>query len=88
MALEPVVELVGGTVVGWLVGVDVGWLGDAVGVGEAVGWAVGVTRGSALLSPPCQENATYPPSGTVSEPTPCDANDHRPDFPSDHHRDQ
>ena len=53
-------------------------VGDDVGaeVGEegggALRWGVGLTRGVALLPAPCQDSATYPPSGTVSEPAPAD----------------
>ena len=67
----------------------VGWrLGLRVGEGAGAGRAFGVTRGAALPSPPCHDRATYPPAGTVSEPTPAEEYVQLPDLPSDHHSDQ
>ena len=54
---------------------------DGVGGGGALAWAAGVTPGGALLSPPCQESATYPPSGTSSDPTPLGGVGPRPGLP-------
>ena len=64
----PVVGRVLGWLVGRLVGRLVGWL-----VGEEGEWDLGATRGGAWALPCCQDSATYPPSGTLSDVTPTDA---------------
>jgi hypothetical protein len=63
-------------------------LGEGVDDGDGAGWALGATRGSALLAWPCQDRATYPPSGTFNEATPNEEYFQVPDLPSDHHTDQ
>ena len=77
----------GSAVVGGLVGFGVGFgvgLGVGFGLGLGVGlldgdgaWLGGAARGvagtpGALRLPLCHANATYPPSGTFSDPAPSD----------------
>jgi hypothetical protein len=64
------VGVLDGFFVGLLEGFDDGLLVglvDGVGVGEAA-WAAGLTPGADRVALPFHENATYPPSGTVSPP--------------------
>jgi hypothetical protein len=61
-----------GPAVGWLVGRLVGWLGGWL-VGDEGEWDLGATPGGAWALPCCQDRATYPPAGTLSEVAPTDA---------------
>lgn len=62
--------------VGWFDGDAGGFeVGFEVGceVGDAGECDVGATPGGAWAEPFCHDSATYPPSGTFSDPTPTDA---------------
>jgi hypothetical protein len=54
----PVGVVVGGADDGRPVGDDGARVGDDVGDADAAGCGFGVTRGAALLVPPCQDSAT------------------------------
>ena len=62
--------LLDGLVPALVVGLRVGFgVGLVVGVFVgATAWAVGLTPGADRLALPFHENATYPPSGTLSPP--------------------
>jgi hypothetical protein len=61
-------------------------VGRGVDTGDGAGEA-GRAPGGSAVPPSCQENATEPPAGTVSEPTPS-VEYFQPEVPSDQYRPQ